>query len=480
VRTHSAPKYWESDAYEMRHRYGICRLDIDEFTKDGKEPSRIVYPDLLIHEHDATRTESEGGTGALLTGKRGCGKSTLLSQIAIRLLDENDEIVIWRGSSMRSEWLRLKRWITLWLPEQAEHEADWMTEADDDRTGDVDDLDDVVRDVETYSDPVDLLEQLGDGPAGTINVVYPDPTFSGCTDLTAEFDRPGTTDPLPFRPSWECEEDVTPTPIQHWWFAFILAAIEHSSAYEWLSLLFDELGDLAPEDAKQDADRTFDKLTLFRSCLADSRRSGFSMFGAIHYEANLHHKGRREFEWRISMPDSRPNPRTSRRSSIPVGFETVPMRSDVISGFNVGTGLCYTEAGCTWFGWDDIPFEPADQGRWLRIQLREPDLPAGDAEASGLEFAYDDRIFAEWQNAHAHRLVVKDPGDGQVSVPEAEVLDELESPVPDLRFVGLVDVPGGRELVMDGPEGQITVARLPLDPVDGGLGGSSPGVNADD
>lgn len=480
VRSHSPPGYWKTDAYEMRQRYGIGRLEIDEFTKGGEEPSRIVYPDLLIHEHDATRTPSEGGTGALISGKRGCGKSTLLAQIGVRLCDENDEIVVWRGSSMRSEWLRLRRWVTLWLPENADIDATWMTEDGDEPTDDVDDLETVVRDVETYADPVDLLEQLGEGPRGTINVVYPDPTFKGCSDLTAECDRPGTSDPLPFRPTWECDDDQTPTPVQHWWFAFVLAAVEQSSLYEWLSLLFDELGDVTPEDAKQDADRTYDKLSVFRSCIADSRRAGFSMFGAIHYEENLHHKGRREFEWRISMPDERPNPRRDVRSSIPVGFETVPMYSDVISGFDVGTGLCYTEGGCTWFGWENIPFEPDDRDRWLRIRLQEPEVVAAGDVGADLTLDYDDKIFAEWQNAHAHRLVVKDPGSGQISIEVGEVLDELESPVPDLAFDGFRNVPGGRELVMSGEDGTMIVARIPLDDVDPDFEGSTQGVSAGD
>jgi len=479
-RNYRAPAHWKTDAYQIRRRYGIGQLDVDDFTKDGTEPSRVVYPDLLIHEHDAERTKSEGGTGALLCGKRGCGKSTLLGQIGTRLMDENDEIVVWRGSPMRSEWLRLKRWTTLWLPENADVDATWMAEQGDAATESVEDLQDVVRDVETYSDPLDLLEQLGEGPDGTINVVYPDPTFEGCTELTRETTRPGTSEPLPFRPSWETEDGESPTPLQHWWFAFVLAAVEHSSHYEWLSLLFDELGDLVPEDAKQDADRTHDKVTLFRSCMSDSRRAGFSPFGAIHYEENIHHKGRREWEWRISMPDGTPNPRTSRRSSIPVGFETVPMETDVISGFDVGTGLCFAEWGCTWFGWDDIPFEIEDKHRWLRLRLTEPSSVQDAAEAD-VELVFDDQIFAEWQNAHAHRLVVKDPGAGQLSVEAGEILDELESPVDELAFEPeLRSIPGGREVVMSGPEGEIVVARLPVDGETPVMADSIQGVSAGD
>ncbi|WP_256289946.1 hypothetical protein [Halobellus inordinatus] len=470
-----------TDAAEIRTRYGIGQLDISDFTKDGEEPSRIVYPDLLIHEHDAERTRSEGGTGGLLVGQRGCGKSTLLSQITARLMDENDEIVVWRGSPMRSEWLRLKRWVTLWLPEGADVDATWMTEGGDSPTDDVENLDDVVRDVFTYEDPLDLLEQLGEGPAGTINVVYPDPTFSGCTELTAETNRPGAEKPLPFRPSWETDENESPTPLQHWWFAFILAAIEHSSHYEWLSLVFDELGDLVPEDAKNsDGNRTYDKISLFRSCMSDSRRVGFSPFGAIHHEENIHHKGRREWNWRISMPDGRPNPRTSRMSSIPVGFETVPMESDVISGFDVGTGLCYAEWGATWFSWKEIEFEPEDKHRWLKIRVDEPETGFDVDEEADLQLQFDDQIFAEWQNAHAHRLVVKDPGSGQLSVESGTVLDPLESPIEALEFDEPQDVPGGKELTMTGEAGQITVARIPVDGETPNSANGIRGVGADD
>ena len=366
-RTHRAPGYWRDDDYEIRQRFGIPEFDPDEFRENPK--ARMVYPDLIIHERNPTVTTSAKGTDCLVRGKRGCGKSTLAANLSVRLMELNDERIVWRGSPMRSEWLRFRKWATLFLPANASVDSMWVDETDDATLRDVEDLEDVVRDVIYYEDVDDLLDKLYDGPSASFNVVYPDPSFSGCRQLTKETER--VSDPLPFTPSWNASEENPTTPLVHWWFAFFLARVERPGS--WMSIIFDEVGDLVPERAKQDAHQTYEKIGLLRSVMADSRRARLSVFMFCHYEQNVHHDIRREIKWRIHMPDGSPNPRERRASSVPVGFETVPMYHDVMSDKDVGVGLCYTESEFTWFSWSDIPGEPEDEDRWLRIRLDEPE-----------------------------------------------------------------------------------------------------------
>jgi hypothetical protein len=358
-----------TDAHEMRRAALLFEqvpgpLDLSEFENGG------VYPDTLIHEKPAEQTESAGGTDWLALGKRGCGKTTHARQWAVRLMEQNpEEIVVWRGSPLRSGWAAFREWTTVWLPAGVDVESMWRSER---RGVDADavDLEDEVRRVNRYEDPVDLLDQLGEQPGGSFHVVYPDPAFKGCEQLTAETDR--TSDALPFTPAWEAGEDETATPLQHWWFGFLLAAVEFREAQYWLSLIFDEAGDLAPDDAANGPHKTWSKVSLLRSIYADSRRSRLSLYWSAHYEENLHPKFRREIERRISMPDGSPNPRKGVSRSIPLGFDTVRQEDDWVGRKDVGHALMFDEGAFDPYKWKDMT-RKGDDARWLKISFNTPD-----------------------------------------------------------------------------------------------------------
>lgn len=462
-----APAYFKTDAYEICQRFGIPPLDVAEYQENPQ--ARMVYPNLIIHEKDPERsTGPPGGTDCLIQGKeRGCGKSTLLNEIEARMMRENGEKIIRRGSSQRSEWLNFRAWTTLWLPKDIPITATWMRELEDEADeplGAVDDLEDVVREVRTYDGIYDLLEQLRAHPKGTYNVVYPDPAFRDCEELTERSDRCEGT--LPFTPAWEADADTPACPLVHWWVGFALGRAEHGP-FQWMTISFDEGGDFLSAGAKNKPGiRTYDKIGLWRSIMADSRRALLSFITAIHYEENLHEKVRREHNRRIHMPDGSPNPVKSVRGTYPVGFKTVPMEQDIMSKQPIGVGLCYTERAFTWFRWGDIAGEPEDADRWLKIELGTPEDPVTVSQQAGdevaVELEYDDRVFGEWQNATHHRLYVKDPGAGYVSVSAAEIGEPLESPVEDLAFVeGLRDAEGCREVLMTDGDEQLVVARIP-------------------
>jgi len=465
---HRAPLYWQSDAYEIGHCFGIPDLDVDAFANryEGHEKP-LVYPDMIVHEKSGDRTPSNKGTDALIKGDRDAGKSTFARSLARQLMRENGELVVWRGRSGGSGWLPFKPWTTLFLPAHADVTPEWQTESDQ-PIGRVEDLADVVRDVYYYSDVHDLLDELGEVPDGSFCVVYPDPSFAGCRRATRESDR--VAGELPFVAEWETDDPSEETPIIHWWFAFVLARVEHGP-FRWMSLLFDEAGDLMPEGASQAESRLHDKIQALRGSWAASRKRLLSLYFFIHHEENIHHDIRREFKWRVHMPDGSSNPVSRRLSSHPIGFKgDIPMKADIMSEKDPGIGLCYDKNRFTHFRWANIPHFTEDRERWLKIRLEAPAEPPTRTldvdEDDGPTLEFDEAILREWSNQHGTRLYVCAPGNGYVQVePSVEIGADLESPVEALVFeddLALDAEAGVYELRMRNRDDEsIVVARIP-------------------
>jgi hypothetical protein len=49
------------------------------------------------------------------------------------------------------------------------------------------------------------------------------------------------------------------------------------------------------------------------------------------------------------------------------------MKQDQLSFRDVGHGLLWTEQRFSRFRWDDIPVDPVDKSRWLKISVDEPE-----------------------------------------------------------------------------------------------------------
>ena len=310
----------------MRRHFGIPSWDSDSFDYP-------LIPDLLDHEYDPDPPYSEGGTDLFIRGKPGSGKSSLLRYLAIRLLELNDEIILWRASPSRSEWLALAPWATVWLPEGVEVEVEL---ASLDPTVESISLElsslapEVVRAVERYSDPRDLLDRVG---RGQINIVYPDPTMSGCQAILEDISEKDYEIPEG-RSSLFHPDD----PSHHWFIALFAERVEHGPHFM-TTLIMDEIGDLLPQNARKDSFGTYQKVQFFTDILVDARKKGLSIFSAGHSSKDLHAMVRRKIRWRCQMP----NQANPIRATQTVGMESIPMNTDLASRLDLGSALFYSE-----------------------------------------------------------------------------------------------------------------------------------------
>lgn len=314
-----------TDADSMRRHFGVSAYIRERFDYPN------VYPNLLEHFNEGEgpptgASADKGGTDLLIKGKPGKGKSTYLCHHSLRTIEINeDEAVIWKGSPSRSEWLPLAPWTRLCLPASADITATVKPPDPLEDAFEVD-LRDIVREVYRYDDLEDLFERCV--KPGMFHVVYADPEMRGAQEAY-EASPEKTYDDLEFS-----RED----PLNHWWFAAILYRIEHARPI-WMTMILDEIGDLAPQDARADDFGTYQKIEMLKDSWVDARKTNLSLVMAGHSESDIHEKIRKKVRWRLQMP-AEANPTS--KSEV-VGFGSVPMKTDLTSRLQHGEILCYTE-----------------------------------------------------------------------------------------------------------------------------------------
>ncbi|MCO8254551.1 ATP-binding protein [Haladaptatus sp. AB618] len=338
-----------TDADSMRRYFGLAPWDRSAFSFP------TVIPNYMEKSWDPPSDEKAGGTDVLATGKPGTGKSTLACYLALRDIEANGSTVVWRGSSSRSEWLALAPWTRLCLPAGVPITARLVSK-DPTQTAvelDVADLEEIVREVVRYRDPLELNQDVLK-PA-QINVVYPDPKMRGCQEIYEESDE--KTYDTPNDRGLFAPED----PAGHWWFAWVLARVEHGP-HHWTTWTADEIGDIAPQSAQKDAFATYQKIELLKDVWVDARKFGLTINAFGHGETDIHQMIRHKLRWRIQMP-GQANPT---KASDVVGFRTVPMNTDITSRMSVGEALMYTETNFEPFAWRDMP-TPHDYKLMIKV-----------------------------------------------------------------------------------------------------------------
>jgi len=326
------------DARDMRRRHGIPSVDWDacwsraeaahkEYAEAGERKwKKKLLPNIIRHEWDPDDSaKAVGGTDLLAVGEPGSGKSNFALWLSQRLMAANNEKIIWRASTSRSEWLPFAPWARVCLPKGVDVRADFVPKNPTQDGFEVD-LEEIVREVVRYNDVVDLNKRVL--KPGVFHVVYPDPKMRGC-QWVYEQDQEKQYDGLEFS-----SED----PINHWWFGWMHARVSQGP-HHWSSVMFDEIGDIAPESASKDEFSHYQKVELLKDCWVDARKHGHSIFPFGHAEADIHSMIRRKIRWRATMAGTT-NPTSA---SGVVGFGKVPMEEDIMSSRDVGDVLIYNE-----------------------------------------------------------------------------------------------------------------------------------------
>ena len=334
-----------TDAESIRRFYGFGKFDSDDFTYQS------LVPNVFLKSWEPPQGHIKGGTDFLARGKPGSGKSTLGTHIAEICVDHG-ETVVWRGSPSRSEWLSLAPWSRICLPTGADIEIVLEPQDKTRRVIElsVSDLEEIVREVVYYQDPLDLNHNVLTTPPagrdkpltgdlGTINVVYPDPNMRRCQEIYESSDV-----------KHEGIEFVPESPLTHWWFGWFMARIDYGP-HSFMTWIADEFGEIASNDVEKDEFGSYQLVNVMRDKWIDARKNGLSSKMFVHDEGECNEKIVKKVRWRIQMPTTG-NP-TSKSGVL--GFEAIPMDRDIMSRYDEpGTALMYNEANFERFGWADL------------------------------------------------------------------------------------------------------------------------------
>jgi hypothetical protein len=337
-RQYTGDQRCHDDANDMKLEHGIPSVDWDacwsrseaarkEFAEAGERKwKKKLLPNIIRHAYDPDESwKAAGGTDLLSVGEPGSGKSNFALWLSQRLMESNDEKVVWRASTSRSEWLPFAPWARVCLPKGVDVRAEFVPKIPTQDGFEVK-LEEIVREVVRYNDVVDLNKRIL--KPGMFHVIYPDPRMRGC-QWVYEQDQEKQYEGLEFSGN---------DPINHWWFGWMHARVSQGP-HHFSSILFDEIGDIAPESASKDEFAHYQKVELLKDCWVDARKYGHSIFAFGHSEADIHSMIRRKIRWRATMAGTT-NPTSA--GGI-VGFGKVPMNHDIMSARDVGDILVYNE-----------------------------------------------------------------------------------------------------------------------------------------
>jgi len=338
----------------------LDKIRIESGDHEGVSRERRAVFSWLEEHPEIVQDMRLGGTDWFAYGPKGSGKSTMAISMVARDLEINPTAVVWRGSSARSEWLPLAPWATVVLPQGLKYEAVLDPPADDMDSIPID-LERTVRKIVRYEDPIqlnhDVLEE------GGFHVVYPDPRFRGCSELTERADE---IPELEHVSAWEAAEDpdLEPTPMEFWWFAWAISKIEYGPPM-FVTWTCDEAGNLMPEHASNEYHGHHRRISALRNKYVDARRNNFSLNGIGHELEDLHHLLRKKIRWRITL-NGMDNP-----TGQTVGMGEAPMPRNYTGDLQLGEALSWNKQQFCQFSWSDTP-------EWLKVpgqlQIRFPEV----------------------------------------------------------------------------------------------------------
>lgn len=342
------------------------RLDFEDYS--GLPRVRRQTFEYLANEHtpvSVSDLEATGGTDALIYGPMGRGKTTVVQTFIARLMEINNEAIVWRGTGQRSEWLPFAPWTIACLPEGVEYDVQLAPPEDDlgfSEAAQFDpadvDLEDIVWKVKRYSSIEDLNHNVL--VPGAFHVVFPDPMHRGAHRATVDAEE---TKVLEYTGAHESDDPAEVTPPKHWWFAWL---VHHNSFGRSMRVAWvcDEASNIFEDHASNDDHGLADAIKAVSQNYVDFRRNGLSFVLLTQKPFEISWYIRKKMRWAVTLSGA----------SNPVNEEVIgvtpPMTSEFTSGWDLGKAIIWTGGEYADFDWDAIPRHLKVPGK-LRVMAKE-------------------------------------------------------------------------------------------------------------
>lgn len=320
---------------------------------DAPRTRRKVMEWLARPENDhVLEVMEDGGMGWFCHAKPGRGKTSFnLVPGVVRNMEINNETVLWQLTLDECEPLPVAPFMTLAMPEDVDVAIEAVPTRYDLPAVEID-ATDVFRDVITYDDPVDLLEQV---VPGALYGVLPDPRFRKCERLV----RAAYID------AWEADTAAEVTPLRDFAHALLEVRARRDVFLHRTTLFVDEFGDLCPRNPESDEADTYRKTKEWPKREGKGRKKNLSISQAAHscqeVDEEIHYK-KRCF---VTFP----------RTPVPTcqGPPTPPLPADKPKHISKGSAFAWDETDYVELNWPN-PYRRYDfRGE---IKIRYPEMEA--------------------------------------------------------------------------------------------------------
>lgn len=292
---HEVASHPQALAHLVLHVSDWERHMLGEDDADFSDVNRLREPvlDWLTEDDDRLQRLRPGGTEILLHGEQGTTKTTAMYWLIIMIMQlRQRENVLWLSSLDDTEWTSLAPYATVCLPEdeRVSVQANPYTRELRGETVSIQ-IRNICRDVIRYANPRDLLKKLDQRTSGQFYVVYPDPQFRQCQEITSRS----------YASVREVEDLEDAATIHHWWFALV-EELAHGHHYrEWTTIVADEAHKWLKKGKGDDEHDWWHKIDDFSSTWADARKKRLSGIFATHIWNEIPDRVRKKCRWGATM-----------------------------------------------------------------------------------------------------------------------------------------------------------------------------------
>lgn len=335
-----------------QEKHALEQNDLEFFESASRTRQGVIR--FLAENPEYLDAIETGGKDILCHAKPGRGKTSfMLWEATIQNAEINDETVIWALTLDELEVLPLAPVMTLFVPEgvtitATAKPADWRLPSVEIA------LDDVFREVVTYSDPTEIFEKV---VPGGIYGVLPDPHFRECERLVG----------AKYLSAWDAEEDEKDTPLRDFIHALLEVRAKRDVYLHHTTLVIDEYGDLVPENPEDNYHEEKDKVNEYPKRMGKMRKKNGSIVAAAHSLFEPAGEILDKQRWFATFPRT-PVPSSSRR-----GIDNVPLPKEKPRKISTGTAFVWDENNYVEVSWPN----PYSRSEWFgEIDIRYPRMEA--------------------------------------------------------------------------------------------------------